>query len=127
MKTQNGFVLLDVIVGGLILSIGLTCLLELSLAARRAVHISQWKEKAVNLAQSELEEIKGMGVDQAISSARVLPGQTVESLSENGLRLQVSGNWLVDNSDLLALKVSVLWSYGPGGGTVPLETMVSRK
>lgn len=127
MNRERGFLLLDVIVAGLILSIGLTYLVGVSLAARKAVHASLWKARAANLAQSELEEIKTLGVEQALASGKVLPHDTVESVQANGLRLQVYSDWVPGNPDLLEIKVTGLWSHGPDSGAARLDTLVFRR
>ena len=127
MRREKGFVLLDAIVGVLILSIGITTLFHLSAGARRAIYLSQWKEKAINLAQSELEGIKSMGLEQALATGRIVPGQTVTTRLENGMSLAVSGSWPAGNSDLLQVKLSAAWSLGPEPGRVELATFLSRR
>ena len=127
MRQEKGFVLLDAIVGVLILSMGITTLFHLSIGARRALYLSQWKAKAINLAQTELEEIKSMGVDQALAAGRMAPGQTVETRLENGMRLEVFSSWAAGSENLLEVRLSSSWSLGPDPGSVELATFLSRR
>lgn len=127
MRQEKGFVLLDAIVGVLILSVGITTLFHLSAGARRALFLSQWKAKAVNLVQTELEGIKSIGVEQALAEGRVVPGETLETALENGMRLEVTSSWVAGNDNLLEVRLSACWSLGPDPGRVELATFLSRR
>ncbi len=127
MRRERGFVLLDAVVGVLILSVGISTLFHVSAGARRTMYLSQWKAKAVNLAQTELEIIKGMGVEGGLASGRIEPGQTVETRLENGMSLQVFSSWVAGNENLLEIRLSCSWSLGPDPGRVELATYLSRR
>ncbi len=125
MTGEKGFMLLDVIIGVLILSIGIGCLVDLAAGARNVLQLSQWRAKAANLAQSELEELKAMGLQEVLNTGKAVPGQSVAAEYPDGLSLRVSSNWV--NPDLLQVKVSSTWAFGPNQGTVMLDTLLSRR
>ncbi len=115
--------LLDVIIGVLILCLGVAVLGEMSLAAQRATLLSRYKSQAANLAKSELEDLKALGMATALQTGRVEPGQTVCRVSRQDLQLTVSGTQLSGN--LLQVEVDAEWWVASEHGNVSLCTLLS--
>lgn len=93
MKRERGFALLDTICGVLILAIGVTCLLDLTSAARQNLMLGRWKSVAVNQAESELAQLQAAGLAESVNKGRLVPGRSI-TRSENGVILSVSCTWL---------------------------------
>ena len=123
MKREKGFMLLDVVIAMFVLSIGVTCLMGLTAGARQSLYLSQWKGKAINMAQSELERIKDMEFDELLENYP--DGLSVETESEEGLGLRVLCE--SKTAELLEIGISANWVYAGQTGAVVLSTLISRR
>jgi prepilin-type N-terminal cleavage/methylation domain-containing protein len=95
MRKQEGFTLIEVMAGMIILSLGLLLLLPMMVTSMRANEFARGSTEASMLIKDKMEELKNMnpptsGVD---SVGFVQRAWTVSNVSWNLWRLDVTINW----------------------------------
>lgn len=123
MRGNKGFALVDVLTGILILGIGISSLVSLSTATRNYTYLSQWQAKAVNVAQSHLEEIRSM--NWADIENQFPLGYSVSTPTPDGITVVTQVKEY--GTDIVEIEVSGGWALQGKNRTVTLTSLLSRR
>jgi type IV pilus assembly protein PilV len=116
-----GFSFIDVLLALVVLTVGVLALADLKIVANAGNTSSKRMTTALTLAETQLEQIKGLTYGNVVASG---PAQVTASGLTFTEQVQVTNNSPVLN--VKTVKVIVTWSDAGGTHTVPMSTVIAQ-